>query len=150
MTAKPSVSVILKGRDAARVCAGMPRVREYSSIITTKIGVNFPLKYSTNSVDIKGPEDADPLALKRRVPMTAFANQSPRALSNGRAVQPGLSPTCAVQLVDRRTGAVHRVNGSPLVVFTRRPEEAAADLLSGRDSTLWEARIDPIGAVARS
>lgn len=82
--------------------------------------------------------------------MTAFAEQNLRVLPKGRVMASGVSQTCAVHLVDRRTGAVHRVNGTPLVVFTRRPEEAVADLLSGRDSTVWEARVDPIGAVARS
>ena len=52
--------------------------------------------------------------------------------------------TCAVRLVDRRTGATHRVNGTPLVLFTRRPDEAVAELLAGRDPTVWEARIEPI------
>ena len=51
---------------------------------------------------------------------------------------------CAVNLVDRRTGLTLRVNGSPLTLFTRRPEEAAGELLEGRDATLWEARIEPI------
>lgn len=50
----------------------------------------------------------------------------------------------AVQLIDRRTGRVHRVNGSPLVMLTRRPDDAAAELLRGRDASVWEARIDPI------
>lgn len=53
-------------------------------------------------------------------------------------------PTCAVRLIDRRTGQTHRINGSPLVVFTRRPDEAAAELLEGRDATVWEARIEPL------
>lgn len=57
------------------------------------------------------------------------------------------TPTCAVRLIDRRTGAVHRVNGTPLVVFTRAPEEAAAELLRGRDGAKWEARIDTMGGV---
>lgn len=52
--------------------------------------------------------------------------------------------TCAVRLVDRRTGALHRVNGTPLVLFTRRPDEAVAELLSGRDPKVWEARVDRI------
>jgi hypothetical protein len=56
-----------------------------------------------------------------------------------------LSQTCAVRLIDRRTGQTLRLNGSPLVLFTRRPEDAAAELLAGRDSSLWEARIEPIG-----
>ncbi len=54
--------------------------------------------------------------------------------------------TCAVRLIDRRTGQTHRVNGSPLVIFTRNPAEAVADLLEGRDPTVWEARVEPIGA----
>jgi hypothetical protein len=58
-------------------------------------------------------------------------------------------PTCAVRLIDRRTGSVHRVNGTPLVVFTRNPDEAVADLLQGRDGRLWEARIDRLGGGAK-
>ncbi|GAB1363320.1 hypothetical protein MASR1M32_25560 [Rhodobacter sp.] len=57
-----------------------------------------------------------------------------------------LRKTCAVRLIDRRTGRPHRINGSPLVLFTRRPEEAAAELLAGRDPLVWEARIEVIGA----
>lgn len=53
--------------------------------------------------------------------------------------------TCAVRLIDRRTGQTHRVNGSPLVIFTRSPGEAADELLAGRDRALWEARIEPLG-----
>ena len=53
--------------------------------------------------------------------------------------------TCAVRLIDRRTGLTHRVNGSPLVIFTRNPTEAVADLLEGRDASVWEARVEPIG-----
>lgn len=56
-----------------------------------------------------------------------------------------LRPTCAVRLIDRRTGRPHRVNGSPLVLFTRRPEEAVAELLEGRDPAVWEARVEPMG-----
>ncbi|MBN8629417.1 MAG: hypothetical protein J0L76_01020 [Rhodobacterales bacterium] len=53
--------------------------------------------------------------------------------------------TCAVRLVDRRTGLTHRVNGSPLVIFTRNPADAVADLLEGRDAAVWEASVEPIG-----
>lgn len=53
--------------------------------------------------------------------------------------------TFAVRLIDRRTGASHRINGTPLVLYTRRPHDAAADLLAGRDPAVWEARIEPIG-----
>lgn len=59
-----------------------------------------------------------------------------------------LHQACAVRLVDRRTGLTHRVNGSPLVLFTRDPAEAVAELLSGRDAKVWEARIEPIGGAA--
>lgn len=55
---------------------------------------------------------------------------------------------CAVRLVDRRTGLTHRVNGSPLVLFTKNPAEAVAELLAGRDTRVWEARIEPIEGAA--
>jgi hypothetical protein len=57
-------------------------------------------------------------------------------------------PASAVRLIDRRTGLTHRINGSPLVVFTRNPTEAVTELLSGRDASVWEARIEPIGGAA--
>ena len=56
--------------------------------------------------------------------------------------------TCAVRLIDRRTGGPHRINGTSLVLFTRRPDEAAAELLSGRDPAIWEARVERIEAGA--
>lgn len=56
----------------------------------------------------------------------------------------GLQRTCAVRLIDRRTGDTHRVNGTPLVLFTRNPEEAAAELLQGRNPAVWEVRVEPI------
>jgi hypothetical protein len=57
-------------------------------------------------------------------------------------------PAFAVRLIDRRTGLTHRVNGSPLVLFTKRPAEAVAELLAGRDARVWEARIEPVGGAA--
>lgn len=54
--------------------------------------------------------------------------------------------TCAVRLVDRRTGLAHRVNGNPLVIYTRQPQVAAADLLAGRDAKVWDVQIDRIEA----
>jgi hypothetical protein len=57
--------------------------------------------------------------------------------------------TCSVRLIDRRTGAVHRINGAPLVIFTRRPDEAAADLLDGRDAAVWEVWVEPLSAEVR-
>lgn len=52
--------------------------------------------------------------------------------------------TCAVQLFDRHTGAAHRVNGTPLVVYTRNPEAAVADLLERRDPKKWDVRVHEI------
>lgn len=72
--------------------------------------------------------------------------QAGRAVS---AMPAPLSQACAVRLIDRRTGQTHRINGSPLVLFTKSPDEAVAELLSGRDTTVWEARVEPIGAVPR-
>lgn len=59
-----------------------------------------------------------------------------------------LRAACAVRLVDRRTGLTHRVNGSPLVLFTKNPAEAVAELLSGRDTRVWEALVEPLGGAA--
>lgn len=61
----------------------------------------------------------------------------------------GTGMTCAVGLFDRRTGMVHRVNGRPLVVMTRRPEQVAQDLLIGRDATVWEVRVEPLTGARR-
>lgn len=61
----------------------------------------------------------------------------------------GLPRVCAVRLIDLRTGAVHRINGTPLTILTRNPTEAAAELLSGRDPSVWEARVDALGPEAR-
>ena len=54
------------------------------------------------------------------------------------------TPVCAVRLIDRRTGSVHRVNGAPLVVFARDAGAAAAELLANRDRALWDVRIDTL------
>lgn len=69
----------------------------------------------------------------------SLADQALTAMTNP------LRQACAVRLVDRRTGLTHRVNGSPLVLYTKNPTEAVAELLSGRDAAVWEARIEPIG-----
>ncbi len=57
---------------------------------------------------------------------------------------PAVNATCAVRLIDRRTKLPHRINGTPLVLFTRRPVEAVAELLAGRDPQIWEARVEPL------
>jgi hypothetical protein len=62
---------------------------------------------------------------------------------------PAQQTLCAVQLIDRRTGAIHRMNGRPLLVVTRKPQDAATDLMAGRDPSVWEARIDTIEQIAR-
>lgn len=58
-------------------------------------------------------------------------------------------PAFSVRLIDRRTGAAHRVNGTPLVIFTRNPDEAEQDLLDGRDRSVWEVRVERLGGVGR-
>lgn len=69
----------------------------------------------------------------------------PRRQSDPAPTARPLRQACAVRLVDRRTGLTHRVNGSPLVLFTKDPAEAVAQLLSGRDAEVWEARVEPLG-----
>lgn len=72
----------------------------------------------------------------------SLADQALTAMTNP------LRQACAVRLVDRRTGQTHRVNGSPLVLFTRNPAEAVAELLAGRDARVWEARVEPLEGAA--
>ncbi len=70
--------------------------------------------------------------------------------ASGRFMPPaGAARTCAVRLIDRRTGATHRVNGRPLILYTRQPADAVAELLAGRDPSVWEARIEPFEAEGR-
>lgn len=59
-----------------------------------------------------------------------------------------MSETYSVSLVDRRTGLPHRVNGTPLALFTREPDEAAQELLRHRDRSLWDVRIDVLATRA--
>ncbi|MDP5308703.1 hypothetical protein [Paracoccus spongiarum] len=53
-------------------------------------------------------------------------------------------PLCAITLIDRRTGRPHRVNGAALVLLSRDPDMAALELLAGRDTRIWDARIQPL------
>lgn len=55
----------------------------------------------------------------------------------------------SVMLIDRRTGMAHRINGTPLVIFTKDPTGAASELLHGRDATIWEARIEQLAGGSR-
>lgn len=56
---------------------------------------------------------------------------------------------CAVHLIDRRTGSLHRVNGRPLLMLTRKPQDAVTELMVGRDPAIWETRIEAIEQIAR-
>ena len=69
---------------------------------------------------------------------TAHRAPTPAAMMPAGAV-------CAVSLIDRRTGSALRLNGGPVVLLTRQPHEAAAELLAGRNPAVWEARIEPLG-----
>lgn len=81
--------------------------------------------------------------------MTAIAfPRTPQALAMS-GITVDRRAACAVSLIDRRTGQTHRINGSPLVLFTRSPEEAVTELLDGRDASVWEARIEPLGPERR-
>lgn len=67
---------------------------------------------------------------------------APVRRKEGPAILPG--SVCIVTLVDRRTGAALRVNGSRVSIYTRSPEIAAQELLAGRDPTVWELRVQPL------
>lgn len=82
--------------------------------------------------------------------MVAVSKKSPASIAGQPCVamndsHASTGQTSAVRLIDRRTGQTHYVNGSPLIILTRRPDTAAAELLSGRDAAVWEVRVDPIG-----
>lgn len=68
----------------------------------------------------------------------------------GMSAMPQEDRLCVLHLMDRRTGALHRVNGAPLSVLSRTPALAAAELLKGRDPAQWSVRIDPISPPAAS
>lgn len=51
---------------------------------------------------------------------------------------------CAVSLIDRRTGQTPYVNGRPLMVVTRDPTHAVAQLLHGRDRAIWDIRVQAL------
>ncbi|WP_240335599.1 hypothetical protein [Pseudotabrizicola algicola] len=72
------------------------------------------------------------------------AHYSASARDGAMSMMQGTARACIVRLIDRRTGAAHRINGTPLTLYTRRPAEAAAELLQGRDPALWEARVELI------
>ncbi|MES2664563.1 MAG: hypothetical protein V4712_00590 [Pseudomonadota bacterium] len=55
-----------------------------------------------------------------------------------------VAPVCAVRLINRRTGLPHRINGTPLELLTRAPEEAGRDLLRNRDTTEWRVEVVPL------
>jgi hypothetical protein len=85
--------------------------------------------------------------------MTAAAFPRTPHLRVGLALSTMTTPlrqACAVRLIDRRTGQTHRVDGSPLLLFTRDPAAAVAELLDGRDPLVWEARVEVIGSGGRA
>ena len=62
---------------------------------------------------------------------TGFEIQSAPSAGRMAGAETGLMGTCAVHLIDRRTGSAHRINGTPLVIFTRRPEAVSYTHLDG-------------------
>lgn len=59
-------------------------------------------------------------------------------------------PLCQVSLIDIRTGHPLRLNGAVVSVQTRHPQHAAAQLLEGRDASLWQLRINPLETRGKS
>ncbi|WP_096787413.1 hypothetical protein [Rhodobacter sp. CZR27] len=53
-------------------------------------------------------------------------------------------PVWSLHLVHRETGAVMRVNGMPLVIYTRDATEGLASLLEDRDPRLWRAEVSRV------
>lgn len=84
--------------------------------------------------------------------MTAALLPQPHSGQVGMAMSAMTAPlrqTCAVRLIDRRTGQTDRNKGRPPVGFTRTPDLAVSDLPEGdRDASVWEARVEPLGGRA--
>lgn len=78
--------------------------------------------------------------------MTAVIPQDRQGQTGPMRAMADLTGPCAVQLIDRRAGAPHRRDGRALTVLTHQPEQAAADLLRGRNPALWKARVDRLVA----
>lgn len=74
--------------------------------------------------------------------MTHMPNHFGASLRAHTAPRSGLY---AVTLIDRRTGMPLRAGGRTVTVFSDNPDAAAQDLLTGRDRSLWTARVDPVG-----
>lgn len=57
-------------------------------------------------------------------------------------------PLFSVRLIDRRTGAVPRLNGIPLSLLTRSPRQAVSNLMRGRNRAVWRAEVESVGPQA--
>lgn len=53
-------------------------------------------------------------------------------------------PVWCLHLVNRVTGDVLRLNGMPLVIYTRDASEGVASLLEDRDPRQWRAEVSRV------
>uniref|UniRef100_A4WQN7 Uncharacterized protein n=1 Tax=Cereibacter sphaeroides (strain ATCC 17025 / ATH 2.4.3) TaxID=349102 RepID=A4WQN7_CERS5 len=78
----------------------------------------------------------------------AFDSRQPqifRRMCRGRGDRDA-SPVWSLHLVHRETGDVLRLNGMPLVIYTRDATEGLAALLEDRDPRLWRAEVSQVTA----
>ena len=54
------------------------------------------------------------------------------------------TPCCRIRLIHRASGKPHSISGQPLVLYSRAPEEAVADLLRNRDPRDWRVEVVPM------
>lgn len=76
----------------------------------------------------------------------AFEHRQPqdfRRMCQGRDDR-AASPVWSLHLVHRETGDVLRLNGMPLVIFTRDATEGLVSLLEDRDPRLWRAEVSQV------
>ena len=66
---------------------------------------------------------------------------------SARAAWMPVSPCYAVRLIDRTTGMAHCVADIPLVIYSRDPQAAVADLLRNRDPNRWTVHVEPVRKV---
>ncbi|MCQ0968917.1 hypothetical protein MLD63_00505 (plasmid) [Paracoccus sp. TK19116] len=66
---------------------------------------------------------------------------------SARAAWMPVTPCYAVRLIDRATGMAHCIADIPLVIYSRDPQQAAAELLRNRDPERWMTHIEPVRKV---
>lgn len=100
-------------------------------------------------LDLPGPRG--PLSPLRQRPCDASPGDRARSDSSNDLPRGAIiaGSVCAVTLVERGSGRPLRINGSRVTIYTRSPDAAVQDLMTGRDPLIWAARIVPLDPAGR-